>query len=122
MRDFRQLRVWSEAHRLVLAVYKLTATFPKHELYGITSQMRRCSASIAANIAEGCGRVGNGDLHRFLSTAMGSTLELEYFLLLSRDLGLIREGYEKLNEQIRLVERMWGSLVRKVEAARKAGQ
>jgi four helix bundle protein len=60
MRDFRQLEVWGLAHQLTLATYKVTAEFPKHELYGLTSQMRRCSASIAANIAEGCGRVGSG--------------------------------------------------------------
>ena len=119
MRDFRQLRVWSEAHRLVLDIYELTAGFPKHELYGITSQMRRSAASIAANIAEGCGRAGNGELHRFLSTAMGSAVELEYFLLLSRDLGLISSGYEELNEQALVVQRMLGSLVRRVDAGRK---
>src|SRR5664279_6311467 len=97
MRDFRQLDVWALVHQLVLKVYKVTQEFPKHELYGITSQMRRCSASIAANIAEGCGRTGNGDLHRFLSMAMGSAVELEYFLLLSQDLGLMGESYDDLN-------------------------
>lgn len=118
MRDFRQLQVWELAHQLVLAVYKITQEFPKHELYGLTSQMRRCSASIAANIAEGCGRAGNGDFHRFLSTAMGSAVELEYFLLLSRDLGLIGHSYDELEPQTRRVQRMLGSLIRKVEAGR----
>src|SRR5271165_6306704 len=99
MRDFRQLEVWVLAHQLVLRVYNVTQEFPKHELYGLTSQMRRCSVSIAANIAEGCGRTGNGDLHRFLSMAMGSAVELEYFLLLSRDLGLVSDIYEGLNSQ-----------------------
>lgn len=118
MRDFRQLQVWELAHQLVLAVYKITQEFPKHELYGLTSQMRRCSASIAANIAEGCGRAGSGDFHRFLSTAMGSAVELEYFLLLSRDLGLICHSYDELEPQTRRVQRMLGSLIRKVEAGR----
>jgi four helix bundle protein len=118
MRDFRQLAVWERSHLLVLAIYRLTTAFPKHELYGLTSQMRRCSASIAANIAEGCGRTGNGDLQRFLSTARGSAAELEYFLLLSRDLGLVGEGYERLRAQTMEVERMLSSLIRKVEAAR----
>ena len=118
MRDFRQLEVWEVAHQLVLRVYKVTQEFPKHELYGLTSQMRRCSASIAANIADGCGRTGNGDLHRFLSVAMGSAVELEYFLLLSRDLGLVCNSYEELNTQTRRVQRMLASLVRKVEAGR----
>ena len=120
MRDFRQLRVWSEAHRLVLAIYQVTASYPKQELYGLTSQMRRSAASIAANIAEGCGRAGSRDLHRFLSTAMGSATELEYFLLLSRDLELVVKEYKELDEQTRLVQRMLGSLVRKVDAGRKA--
>ena len=118
MRDFRQLEVWAVAHHLVLKVYKLTQEYPKHELYGITSQMRRCSASIAANIAEGCGRSGSGDLHRFLSVAMGSAVELEYFLLLSRDLGLMSDSYEELNAETQRVQRMLGSLIRKVEAGR----
>src|SRR5271166_6489188 len=118
MRDFRQLEVWEVAHQLVLRVYKVTQEFPKHELYGLTSQMRRCSASIAANIADGCGRTGNGDLHRFLSVAMGSAVELEYFLLLSRDLGLVCNSYEELNTQTHRVQRMLASLVRKVEAGR----
>jgi four helix bundle protein len=118
MRDFQQLAVWERAHRLVLDVYRLTAGFPKHELYGLTSQMRRCSASIAANIAEGSGRLGNGDLSRFLSTARGSAAELECFLLLSRDLGLIGAEYERLRAQTIEVERMLAALIRKVEAVR----
>ena len=118
MRDFRQLEVWEVAHQLVLRVYKVTQDFPKHELYGLTSQMRRCSASIAANIAEGCGRTGNGDLHRFLSMAMGSAVELEYFVLLSRDLGLVSGSHEELNARTRRVQRMLASLIRKVDAGR----
>jgi four helix bundle protein len=88
VRDFRTLKVWEKAHLVTLAVYRLTEGFPKCELYGITSQMRRCSASVAANIAEGW-RTGNGDFHRFLSTAMGSATELDYFMLLSRDLAFV---------------------------------
>ena len=118
MRDFRQLAVWEQAHRLVLRIYRLTQDFPKHELYGLTSQMRRCSASIAANIAEGCGRTGNGDLHRFLSIATGSSAELEYFLLLCKDLGLACDSYEELISQTQQVQRMLASLIRKVEAGR----
>jgi len=121
MRDFRQLEVWEVAHQLVLETYRVTATFPKHELYGLTSQMRRCSASIAANIAEGCGRSGNGDFHRFLSTAMGSAVELEYFLMLSEDLGLMVDSYDELNSQAQRVQRMLGSLIRKVEAGSARG-
>ena len=75
VKDFRTLKVWERAHLLALSVYRLTQGFPKEELYGITSQMRRSGSSIAANIAEGCGRSGNGEFHRFLNVAMGSAVE-----------------------------------------------
>ena len=76
MKDFRDLRVWENAHRLTLDIYRATAQFPREELYGLTSQMRRCSVSIAANIAEGCGKKGNGEFQRFLGIASGSASEL----------------------------------------------
>ena len=120
MKDFRRLNVWEKAHLLTLGVYRATATFPREEVYGITSQMRRCSASVAANIAEGCGRTGDGEFHRFLNTAAGSVVELEYFLLLSRDLSLLSaEMYEKLQEEVLEVQRMLASLLRKVDSARR---
>jgi four helix bundle protein len=120
VKDFRTLKVWEKAHHLTLAVYRLTESFPKCELYGITSQMRRCSASIAANIAEGCGHSGNGDFHRFLGTAMGSAAELDYFLLLSRDLVLVDDHvYEKLHDLVFEVKRMLSSLIRTVETTRQ---
>ena len=120
MRDFRQLKVWEKAHALTLGIYSVTATFPREEMYGITSQMRRCSASVAANIAEGCGRTGDGEFHRFLNTAAGSAVELEYFLLLSRDLGFLSaEVYEKLQGEVLEVQRMLASLLRKVDSARR---
>lgn len=89
MQDFRNLQVWSKAHKLTLDIYKLTSRFPKDELFGLRSQMRRCSSSIGSNIAEGCGRLGDAELNRFLLIAMGSASELEYQLLLSRDLGYV---------------------------------
>jgi four helix bundle protein len=97
----------------------MTAAFPKYELYGLTSQMRRAAASIPANIAEGCGRTGNGDLHRFLATAMGSASELRYFVMLARDLQLLSDqGYCVVQAQVEDVQRMLSALIRKVEAAR----
>jgi four helix bundle protein len=86
MKDFRKLKVWEKAHLLTLQAYRITEAFPKHEL-GLASQIRRCSSSIPANIAEGCGRLGNSELHRFLQIACGSASELEYHFLLARDLG-----------------------------------
>ena len=81
MQDFRDLQVWRRAHELTLACYQATRRYPQDERYGLSSQVRRCSASIAANIAEGCGYYGNAELHRFLQIAMGSTSELDYHLL-----------------------------------------
>ncbi|MEK7693613.1 MAG: four helix bundle protein [Chloroflexota bacterium] len=73
----------------MLAVYEATRAFPKDELYGLTSQLRRCSSSIPSNIVEGCGRSSNAELAKFLHYALGSANELEYQLLLSRDLGFL---------------------------------
>ena len=86
VKSFRDLKVWEKSHSLALAAYDATANFPKQEMFGLVSQIRRCASSIPANIAEGCGRRGNGEFHRFLQIAMGSASELEYHLLLSRDL------------------------------------
>jgi len=120
MRDFRQLKVWTKAHELTLEIYRVTSRFPKEELYGITSQMRRCSASIPANIAEGCGRSGDGDFHRFLTMAAGSSVELEYFLLLSHDLGFIKkEAHEVTNRKVMEVQKMLAVLSRTVNEARR---
>ena len=82
MKDFRELKVWRKAHELTLAVYQITASFPREELSGLTAQLRRASSSIAANLAEGCGRNGDAELARFCSMAMGSASELEYHVLL----------------------------------------
>jgi four helix bundle protein len=84
MKDFRDLQVWTKAHALTLTCYRETSDFPKSEMYGLTSQIRRSAASIAANIAEGCGKRGNGDFQRFLGIAAGSASEVEcHFLLLA---------------------------------------
>lgn len=115
MKDFRDLEVWRKAHELTLAVYRNTETFPKHELFGLTSQMRRCSASIAANIAEGCGRSNNGDMHRFLQNAMGSAVELDYHVLLATDLGYLQPTVERqLRPKVVAVKQMLSKLSRKV--------
>jgi four helix bundle protein len=97
MKSFRDLKVWEKSHELALAAHDATADFPKQEMFGLVSQIRRCATSIPANIAEGCGRRGNGEFHRFLQIAMGSASELEYHLLLSRDLKF-------LDGQIYLIE------------------
>lgn len=119
MKDFRDLRVWEKSHQLTLQVYSATAGFPKHELYGLTSQIRRCSASIGANIAEGCGKRGNIEFQRFLLIASRSASELDYHLLLSRDLGLLTEGqYIELAKRLSEVRRMLTSLLQRVDHER----
>lgn len=115
MQDFRKLQVWEKAHQLTLAIYKVTNGFPKEELYGLTSQMRRSSASIPTNIAEGCGRNGNSELGRFLHIAAGSGSELEYQLILACDLGyLFTPDYEVLSRELVEIKRMLNTLIQKV--------
>jgi four helix bundle protein len=117
MKDFRQLSVWQKAHSLTLLSYKLTARFPEDERYGLTSQIRRCSASIGANIAEGCGKSGNAEFNRFILIAAGSASELEYHWLLARDLGLVSQrDYEIVQAQTSEVGRMLNALSHKVRA------
>jgi four helix bundle protein len=107
MRDFRELKVWEKAHGVTLDVYKMTRTFPKDELYGLTSQTRRAATSVGANIAEGCGKDSRPDFARYLQTAPGSASELEYHLLLARDLGLLEESTHKgLTERVSEIKRM----------------
>jgi four helix bundle protein len=116
MKDFKDLSVWSKAHDLTLCVYRLTKQFPREELFGITSQMRRSASSIGANIAEGSGRRSDGELTRFLHIARGSACELEYHLLLARDLEfLAAETFAKLSGQVDEVQRMLTGLIRQVQ-------
>ena len=117
MKDFRDLAVWTRAHQVVLEVYRVTASFPRKEMYGLTAQVRRAAASICANIAEGCGRGGNAEFARFLQMAMGSASETEYHLLLARDLKLLPPAaYEQVSGRLVEVKRMLAALLRKVRA------
>jgi four helix bundle protein len=119
MKDFRQLKVWEKSHQLALAVYKVTSKFPKEELYGLTSQIRRSSMSIPTNIAEGCGKFTDADFARFLQIAMGSASETEYQLLLSHDLGfLTKTQYDQLNTDVTEIKRMLASLLKTIRADR----
>src|SRR5271168_4922447 len=101
MKDFRRLKVWEKVHLLTLDIYRVTGSFPREEIYGLTSQMRRSSASMGANIAEGCGKQGNNELHRFLYIASGSASELDYHLLLARDLGYLPPiDFQRLDQNL----------------------
>ena len=115
MRDFRKYKVWELSHKVTLEVYHISKSFPKEELFGITSQIRRASASIAANIAEGCGRTTEKDFARFLTIANGSTSETEYFLILCRDLNLVEETkYYELNDKLNQIKRSLFNLINKL--------
>jgi len=117
MKDFRKLQVWDKAHKLVLEVYQLSASFPRSELYGLTNQLRRSVASIPENIAEGYGKDTQAVLKHFQSIAMGSASELEYELLLAHDLGyLVDSNYEKLHNQTSEVKRMLTGLMSTIQA------
>ena len=110
---FQDLMVWQKAHALTLAVYKLTSEFPREEMFGLTSQMRRSAASVPANIAEGFKRRGQADKARVLNIAEGSLEELRYFFILATDLGYAAcGGQEDLAAE---VGRMLGAYVRTVK-------
>src|SRR5450432_1377471 len=117
MQSFKSLKVWEKAHALTLDIYRSSASFPREEMYGLTSQMRRSSASIGANIAEGTCRKGDVEFGRFVQIAMGSASELEYHLLLAKDLELLESfDYERLAEEVIEVKRMLASLLLKLRA------
>jgi len=117
MQSFSNLKVWEKAHVLTLDVYKSSKSFPRDEQYGLTSQMRRSSASIGANIAEGCCRKGDAELGRFLQIALGSASELEYHMLLARDLELMKSvDYQRLSSEVIEVKKMLTSLIHKMTA------
>lgn len=117
MQDFRDLKVWEKAHKLALAVYVSTASFPNDERFGLTSQMRRAAASVPANIAEGCVRSSDADFARFLHTAMGSASEVEYFSLLAHDLGFLTDmSHQQLTSDTQEVKRMLAAFIVRLRA------
>ena len=120
---FTELTVWQKAHELALFVYQLTETFPARERFGITSQIRRAAVSPAANIAEGFGRRTTGELLRSLQIARGEIEETRYFLILSRDLGFVRQadfeaGFVLCDTVGKLINALGSSLKKRVESRR----
>jgi four helix bundle protein len=117
VQDFRQLKVWRKGHELTLAVYRATQGFPTGETYGLTSQMRRAAAAVPTNVAEGTGRGSDPDFARFLHIAMGSASELQYLLLLARDLSYVGDDmHASLEDMTVEVKRMLASLLRTVKS------
>ena len=112
VKSHEDLRIWQGARTLVLEIYKLTSEFPKHEIYGLISQMRRASVSVPSNIAEGAGRRSPGDFCRFLYYASGSLTELETQLYLSGELGYADKTlvYEKKKEIILLRKQIYATI------------
>jgi len=118
MQNFRQLSVWQKSHKLTLSIYNITRTFPREERFGLTSQLRRAASSIGANIAEGCGRNTRIEFRRFLDLAMGSASEVEYFLLLAFDLGLITQvSYGPAEKGITEIKRMLAGFIETLRRA-----
>jgi four helix bundle protein len=111
MEDFKDLKVWHKAHDLTLLIYEKTRGFPKEEIYGLTSQIRRAASSIGANIAEGCGRRSDPEMKRFVQIARGSASELEYHLLLAKDLCFLSaDEFSTLEAKILEIQRMLTAL------------
>ena len=117
MRDFRKLEVWKKGHKLVLSLYRATADFPSEERYGLTSQIRRAGVSVPANIAEGCGHQSEPEFARYLQLAVASATELQYHIILARDLGYLEpERYKELAEIVEEIKKMLSAFIKQVRA------
>ena len=118
MKDFRRLNVWQKAHASALNIYRTTKCFPDDERFGLTSQLRRAAISVPSNIAEGCGRQSDRELANFLNIAAGSASEIDYQLLLAKDLDYItNDQYQLLEANINEVKRMLNSFINKINQA-----
>jgi four helix bundle protein len=116
LQNYQNLEVWQKSHLLTVEVYKLTKDFPKDELYGLTSQIRRACVLIPSNIAEGCSRNSDTDFNRYLTIALGSANELEYQLLLARDLKLLLEtDYTRLNLLLTEIRKQLITFIKKLK-------
>ena len=111
---FQDLDAWQEGHRLVILIYKFSKLFPKEEIFGLTSQIRRAAVSITSNLAEGFGRLSYKDKHNFYQIAFGSIIEVRNQLLIARDVGyLTLKEFAEIDRQAMVVERIYRGLIRK---------
>jgi four helix bundle protein len=118
MKDFRSLKVWEKAHALTLMIYKSTEEFPKQELYALTNQIQRAAVSIPANLAEGCGKDSDAELKRYFSITMGSSSELEYLILLARDLDYLQQApYQSMQNDLIEIRKMLNAFIQKPKAS-----
>ena len=114
IKSFTDLNAWKESHKLILMIYKETKQFPKEELFGLVSQMRRCAVSITSNIAEGFSRQSYKEKTQFYSISHGSLTELQNQLLISKDVGFIsKERFEELAEQAIIAHKIITGLIKK---------
>ena len=121
MRNFEDLEVWQKSHDLTVRLYRITETFPRSELFGLTSQIRRAAGSIGANLAEGCGRWGDAELARFVQIAMGSASELQNHLRLAKDLSFVSPAdYRALIRALSSVRQMLTAFLQTVRGKRTA--
>lgn len=116
-RSFEDVDVWKKAHAWVLGVYRLTECFPKHELFGLTSQLRRAAVSVPANFAEDFKKLGFADKVRFYNIAQGSLEECRYYLILARDLDY--GDVDDLMRELVVISKMLESYTRSTQAANK---
>ncbi len=118
MRDFKKYHIWNLSHELTLETYSITNSFPKDEIYGLTSQIRRSSATIPANISEGCGRDSDLEFNRFLTIALGSASETEYLIILAKGLGYIEDNQASvLVEKVNVIKSKTHQLKQKLKLA-----
>jgi four helix bundle protein len=123
MQRFTELKVWQRSHQLTLEMYRVTASFPSAERFGLISQLRRAAASVPTNIAEGSKRQSNQEYARFLNIAEASLVETEYLLMLSRDLGLLaQDSSEVMLQEVTEIAKMLSGLRRKVELSAAASE
>ncbi len=116
MRDFRKYNVWQKAYDFSLKIYKLTNTFPKSELYGLISQLRRASVSIPTNFAEGAGRYSDNEFSNFINIASGSAAEVEFLLEISKDLEYISlDDFKPLQQELLSIRKMLNALHIKIK-------
>ncbi len=115
MHNYKELTVWQRSVEIAISVYKVTQNYPKHELYGLTSQIRRCAVSISSNIAEGTGRNSDNDFSRFLNISYGSSFELETQLIISKELNYLDDSsFNKLHDDLTEIQKMLYSFIKKL--------
>jgi four helix bundle protein len=115
-KTFRDVEVWQRAHRWVLAIYRFTETFPKQEMFGLTSQLRRAAVSIPANFCEGFKKVGTADKLRFYNISQASLEECRYYLILAQDLGY--GSTDELDADLEVISKMLEAYMRAIRNSR----